>query len=113
MTGRTMLSVYIVRATRSLDLLNTVQKVKTAARNRGLFAEPHQFVVRDETIQVLRELEENKALGTLMPIQHEVKGFLEMPSILEFIISNQKRMLESPFPNLVNGEIGKKHFEKK
>lgn len=31
-----------------------------------------------------------------------------MPGVLEAIINNQKKMLESPFPNLVNGEIGRK-----
>ncbi|KAL5276716.1 hypothetical protein ACFFRR_002128 [Megaselia abdita] len=93
--------------TRSLELLDTIQKVKTTARNKVLFAEPTQFVVRSETVQVLGEIEEKQAMGTLMPIKHEVKGFLEMPGVLQAIINNQNKMLASPLPNLVNGEIGK------
>lgn len=98
--------------TKSFTLLNTIQKVKTAARNKGLFCEPTQFEVRSETIQILGDLEDKQYTGTIMPIKHEVKGFLEMPGVLATLIDNQNRMLRSPFPNLVNGAIGKEILRK-
>lgn len=97
---------------KSLELLDTTQKVKVVARNKGLFSEPKQFIVRDESVQILGELEEEQSMGTIMPIEHKVKSFLEMPGVLDSILTNQTRMLESPFPNLVNGEIGRNILQK-
>lgn len=91
----------------SLELLNTSQKVKTVTKKRGLYMEPSKFVVKKEVFEKLGVFKDKEYTGSIMPIEHEIKGFLERPGVLDAILENQQNMLNSSYPNLINGEIGK------
>lgn len=99
--------------TRSMELLNTHQKLRTVARNRGILEEPTYFTVDENLVQVLGEFEEQKATGCLMPIKHQIISFFECSGILEIMLStqneaNQNKVNYGIYENVVDGSIWKK-----
>lgn len=75
--------------TRSLELLNTERKLRTFAKQRDLLEEPTYFTIDENVIQKFGEFEEEKATGCLMPIEHQIKQFLQCPGILDSILTTQ------------------------
>lgn len=94
--------------TRSMERLNTHQKFRTVAKNRGILEEPKYFIVNENLIQVLGEFEEEKATGCIMPIEHQIISFLKCPGILENIlrIQNDTNNVHG-FRNVVDGSLWK------
>lgn len=92
--------------TRSMELLNTHQKLRTAVKHRGLLEEPSLFTVKENVIQLLGEFEEERSTGCIMPIEHQIRNFLECPGILESMLETQNTSnREGNYGNVVDGSI--------
>lgn len=61
----------------AMKTLNTANKVKTAADHLGYYEDPKSFVIRNEIMFLSEALQEKITTGTIMPIKHQVKCFLE------------------------------------
>lgn len=91
---------------RSLELLNTEQKLLTAASKSGIMFEPKKVVLQQKTVQRLGEFEEENYLGVIMPMKEQIKKFLELPNVYSKIMENQiDSLMGTKYTNLVNGSV--------
>lgn len=92
--------------TRSFELVDSEQKLKTAAIKSNILFEPKKFIIQQQTSQNIAEIEEDDVYGTIMPIKDQIIKFLELPNVLERIIETQNESLMSDnYKNLVNGTV--------
>lgn len=105
------MSVFEINQT--MESLDSEQKLMTAVKRTGVFFEPRQFIVNEETIQVEGDFEEKYEYGTVMPIKDHIIKFLEQPNVFQRILGNQEKLSNSNVSkSLVNGSVWRKILEK-
>lgn len=94
--------------TNTAEQLSTECKLITTCRRRGLYADPSTFRIKEKTVQIMREMVTEKADGVVMPIEWQIKKFLELPDIFTTILRNQEALEKKvTYENMVNGNIWK------
>lgn len=108
-TSRNCLNVFkksCFEISRSMELVDTEQKLLTTVKQSGLLFEPKQFVVSQNTLQYNGEFEDKDEFGTIMPIKDQIAKFLELPEVFDQIILNQANSKRSRnFRNITNGTV--------
>lgn len=103
--------------TNAMQNLNSKQKIVSALKKRFIYMEPSQFVINEHTIEKLGEFESENSHGVIMPIEHTIKCFLELPNVFESIVNNQSRVYRTPIlKNIIQGKLWsevKKRYEGK
>lgn len=97
----------------SFQRINTEYRFTKALKDLGFYEDPVSFCLNNETTIILRKgipsLDENMSSGILMPIEFQIKKFLEMPKVLDKIINNMKRISSlGKLTHFINGEKWKK-----
>lgn len=97
----------------SLESFNTIQKLITGLKRKGLYEEPGEFVIKSKTVENNGVLEEEIETGIIMPIEHQIKKFLEMPNVFDEIMKTQNReIVDGFYSNLIDGELWKRLLDK-
>lgn len=87
----------------SLKNVNTEQKLSTTLRRKKVMETLERITFNEKRIQVEDTFKDVKSEAILLPIEHEIKSFLEKAGILDVMLDYQKRMEQTN-----DGKI--KHF---
>lgn len=94
----------------SLQSLNTEQKLKTALIRKNVLELPERVTFNEKVVQIEDSLKTIKSEAILLPIEHQIKSFLERPGVLQAIIDYQKNMEDvndGTIKHFLNGTIWK------
>lgn len=87
---------------------NTHHKLVTGLKRKNIYFEPSLFVVKERTVEELGELDEEQSHGVIMPIEKNIKHFLQMPNVFNAIMENQNRLVvDGCFHNFIDGKLWK------
>lgn len=99
----------------SLKKLNTEHKVKTLLTKRELLQMPSKRTFNEVRVEIGNVFETVKSEVTILPIEFQIKKFLELPSVLETILHHQEEMSKSntnEYTHFLNAKTWKKVKEK-
>lgn len=94
----------------SLEALNTEQKLKTALSRKNVFDSPKRVTFNEKIIQVEDSLKTIKSEAILLPIEQQLKSFLERPGVLKSMLDYHTIMEEQSqdtIKHFLNGKIWK------
>lgn len=98
------------RIKHTIRKVNTEHKVKTALTKRGVFQMPEKKIFDEINVQIGLSFETVKSEVTILPMEHQIKKFLERPKILETILQYQREVSNTSvgeYNHFLNGKTWK------
>lgn len=99
-----------IRVTDEFKKMNTEQKVQTILTKKGALQLPKKRVFEETKVQIGDAFQTVKSEVTIMPIEHQIKTFLESPKVLDTILKYQDKLESMPdeeYSNFVHGDTWK------
>lgn len=98
------------RIKNALEKMSTEQKVTTILKKKKILELPTTKVFDEKEVQIGDTFETVKSEATILPIEHQIKVFLEKPRVLETILEFQNQMESSTsgkINHFVTGKVWK------
>lgn len=106
-----ILSLSFARILHEMEPFKTEQRITTNLEKSGLLKLPTRKVFDEKVVQVEESFKTIKSEAILLPIEHQIKTFLQKPNVLSTILLHQQKKNLCPegiIEHFLNGKLWKK-----
>lgn len=102
------------------DKFRSLHMIKKHLKEKNVLFQPKKYVITNQVVHYIgdmnNELDEETYHGIVMPIEDQIKSFLELPGMLNAIVNNQNiyqsKSADAPISHFCQGKVWKQILEK-